>query len=240
MLGFLPTAKDAEAQISYAAPVSNRSVLVLLAALALLVGAVALSGCGGSGDDTGGSTTTDGTGGEAGTGPIDLPPELDGLKELVKAVEARKSPAKVVDSQVENQEEVAKATEAAYSKAFDGATAAYLSYSDSDLLHMPYVIAVRAEAPGMTIGPVVDPSFLGLAKPEREVQTIGEVECQVIWSPPVTEGMKPDPSSELTTNCQRSGSGATVYTGAAGYEGPSGLKSLSSFTDAAWEAVVGE
>jgi hypothetical protein len=211
--------------------VSHRSLLVLLAALA--AGAIALAGCGG-GDDTDGST------GATDTDPITLPSEIGGLKELVKAVEARGSDDKLVEDQVDNQEEVAKATEAAYSKAFDGAAAAYLSYADSDLEHMPYVIAVRAEAPGMTIGPVVDPSFLGLAKAEREVQTVGEVECQVFWSPPVTEGMKPDPSSELTGNCQRTGSGATVYVGASGYEGPSGLKSLSSFTEAAWEAVTGD
>lgn len=219
---------------------SNRSVLVFLAALTLLVGAVALAGCGG-GDDTGGSTTAGGGGGgEVSTEPIDLPPELDGLKELVKAVEARSSDDKIVKSQVENQEQVAKATEAAYSKAFGGAATAYLSYADAKLLHLPYVIAVRADAPGMTIGPVEDPSFIGLAKPEREVRSVGEVECQIVWSPPVTEGTKPDPADELTTNCQRSGSGSTVYTGAAGYEGPSGLKELSSFTDAAWEAVTGE
>ena len=212
--------------------------LVLLTALVLALGGVALGGCGGGGDDTGGSTDDRAA---ASTDPISLPEELDGLKELVKAVEGSKgADPKTVKSQLKNQEEISEATEAAYSKAFDGAAAAYVSYSDSALEHLPYVIAVRAEAPGMAIGPVIDPSFLGLAKPEREVRAVGEVECQIIWSPPVTAGMKPEPSSELTTNCQRSGSGATVYTGAAGYEGPSGLKSLSSFTDAAWEAVVGE
>jgi hypothetical protein len=218
--------------------VSRPTVLGLPAALALVVGAIALAGCGGGGDDTGSSSGP--SGGTTSTEPITLPAEVDGLKELVKAVEARKSPAKVVEDQVESQEETAKATEAAYSEAFDGAAAAYRTYADAQLLHMPYVIAVRAEAPGMTIGPVVDPSFLGLAKPEREVRSVGEVECQIIWSPPVTEGMKPDPSSELTTNCQRSGSGASVFVGASGYEGPGGLKSLSGFTEAAWQAVVGE
>jgi hypothetical protein len=220
--------------------VSNRSVLVLLALPALVVAALALGGCGGGGDSTGSSTDSGSGAGEVSTDPISLPEELDGLKEIVKAVEARGADSKAVADQVENQEHVAKATAAAYSKAFGGASAAYLSYADSGLEHMPYVIAVRAEAPGMTIGPVEDPSFLGLAKPEREVQSVGAVECQVLWSPPVTEGMKPDPSSELTANCQRTGSGATVYTGSAGYEGPSGLKSLASFTDAAWEAVTSE
>jgi hypothetical protein len=218
--------------------VSRRIVLGSLAALLLVVGALALAGCGGGdGGDTGGSGSSGGPSTAVGTDPISLPEEIDGLKELVKAVEARNSPAKLVEDQLKNQEAVAKGTEAAYSRAFDGAAAAYLSYGDAELLHMPYVIAVRAEAPGMTIGPVEDPSLLGLAKPEREVRAVGEVECQIVWSPPVTAGTKPDPSSELTTNCQRTGSGATVFVGASGYEGPSGLKSLSSFTEAAWEAV---
>jgi hypothetical protein len=212
------------------------SPALLLATLALLLGAIALAGCGG-GESTGESTDESGA---ASTDPISLPAELDGLKELVKAVEARGGDAESVKSQVENQEQTSKSTEAAYSEAFDGAAAAYLTYSDASLEHLPYVIAVRADAPGMTIGPITDPSYLGLAKPEREVREVGEVECQIIWSPPVTAGMKPDPSSELTTNCQRTGSGTTVYTGAAGYEGPSGLKALSSFTDAAWKAVDGD
>jgi hypothetical protein len=218
--------------------VSNRSVLVLLAALALAVGALALGGCGGGGDST--ASTGSGGDGEISTDPISLPPELGGLKELVKAVEAKNPDGKVAADQAKNQEAVAKATAAAYSKAFGGAAAAYGAYADPALEHMPYVIAVRAEAPGMTIGPVYDPSYLGLAKPEREVRSVGKVECQVLWSPPVTEGTTPDPSSELTANCERRGSGATVYTGSAGYSGPSGLKSLASFTEAAWEAVTGD
>jgi hypothetical protein len=219
--------------------VSRRNLLGLLTVLALIVGTVALAGCGGGGDDTGGTTGTTG-GGTSSTEPISLPAEIDGYSELVKAVEARQSPDKVVEDQIANQEATGKATEAAYSKAFDGAATAYRTYADSELLQLPYVIAVRAEAPGMTIGPVVDPASVGLAKPEREVRAVGDVECQIIWSPPVTEGTKPDPSSELTTNCQRSGSGATVFIGSAGFEGPGGLKDMVSFTEAAWDAVTGE
>jgi hypothetical protein len=213
------------------------SILVLLAVVAL--GVVALAGCGGggsSGDDNGGTT---GSGGEISTAPISLPDEIGGYRELVKAIEAKGSPSKVVESQSANQEKTAEATTAAYSKAFGGAAATYRGYADSELLKLPYAIAVRAEAPGLVIGPVEDPGYLGLANNEREVQSVGEVECQIAWSPPASKGTKPDPTSEVTTNCQRVGSGVSVFVGSAGFEGPSGLKSMAEFTEAAWQSVVG-
>ena len=215
---------------------SSRITRATIALALLAIGLGVLAGCGG-----GGSSTGDGGGsGEVSTGAIELPDEIGGMKSLVAEVEAQNPSAKTVESQTENQEHIASETAAAYSKAFDGAATAYRAYADPKLLKMPYVIAVRAEAPGMTIGPVEDPKYLGLAKPEREVQSVGEVECQIVWSPPVTEGNQPDPESELTTNCQRSGSGASVFVGSAGYTGPNGLKSLAGFTEAAWEAVAEE
>jgi hypothetical protein len=205
----------------------------ILALPIVLLLSLAIAGCGGGGGDSSGGS------GEVGTDPIALPAKIDGLAELVTVIESKGS-SKGAKDQIENQEALSKETSAAYSTAFDGAAAAYRAYADSELLKMPYVIAVRAEAPGMTIGPVVDPEYLGLAKPEREVQAVGEVECQIVWSPPVPEGQTPEPSSELTTNCQRSGSGASVFVGSAGYEGPSGLREMAGFTEAAWKAVVGE
>jgi hypothetical protein len=194
----------------------------------ILVGALALVGCGGGGS----------SGGDADSSAIELPAEIEGFKELIAQIEAQGQPGKTVADQKRNQETMAQSTAAAYSKAYDGAGAAYRAYADKKLEKLPYVIAVRAEAPGMAIGPVVDPKFLGLAKPEREVTSVGEVECQIVWSPPVIEGDTPEPSSELTTNCQRVGEGATVFVGSAGYEGPSGLKELAAFTEAAWKSVT--
>jgi hypothetical protein len=207
---------------------------LLCAALALAV--VALAGCGGGGSGDGGSTGSGG--GEVSNAAIELPAEIDGYAEMVKAIEAKKSPAPLVKSQTKNQAETAELTAAAYTKAYDGASAAYRQYADPELLKMPYVIAVRAEAPGMVIGPVYDPKFLGLENAEREVVAVGEVECQVNWSPPTPTGTKPDPSSELTSNCQKVGSGVSVFVGSVGYEGPGGLKELASFTEAAWKAIA--
>ena len=203
--------------------------------VAVLVGMLAVAGCGGGGEGTGGGSA--GSSGETSAAPISLPAEIDGFAELVKVIESKDSPPKLEAEQKANQEEVGKATEAAYSKAFDGAAVAYRSYADPKLLKMPYVIAVRAEAPGMTIGPVVSADFLGLAKAQQEVQQVGEVECEIIWSPPPLKGEKIDPAAEITTRCQRTGSGVSVFVGSSGFEGTGGLESMSSFTEAAWEAA---
>jgi hypothetical protein len=204
--------------------VHSRSVLLVL----LLIAALALVGCGGGGS----------SGGDADTTAIELPVQIEGFKDLVTQIKAKGQSGKTLADQEKNQATMAKETAAAYSKAYGGAAAAYRAYADRELEKLPYVIAVRAEAPGMTVGPVVDPKFLGLAKPEREVTTVGEVECQVYWSPSVTEGTTPDPESELVSNCQRVGEGATVFVGAAAFTGPSGLKAIASFTEAAWKSVT--
>jgi hypothetical protein len=207
--------------------------ILLLAALAV----VAVAGCGGGGSSTDAGGTGS-SGGEVSTAAIELPAEIDGYAEMVKQIEAKKPSAKTLEEQTKSQEETAEMTAAAYTKAFGGAAAAYRQYAESELLKMPYVIAVRAEAPGMVIGPVYDPKFLGLENAEREVVAVGPVECQIAWSPPSPTGTKPDPSSELTTNCQRVGSGVSVFVGSAGYEGPGGLKAMASFTEAAWKSIA--
>jgi hypothetical protein len=207
--------------------ISSRAKIALLALL--LLGAFAVAGCGGGSSSGSGS---------ADTTAIELPAEIDGYKELLAQVKAKGQSGKSLKDQETNQATMAKETAAAYSKAYGGAAAAYGAYADQEIEKLPYVIAVRAEAPGMTTGPVVDPKFLGLAKPEHEVTSVGEVECEVLWTPPVIEGAKPDPSAELTTNCQRVGEGASVFVGSAGYEGPTGLKEIAGLTEAAWKSVT--
>jgi outer membrane murein-binding lipoprotein Lpp len=211
-------------------------MLGALLCAALAVAVVALAGCGGGGSSSDGGST--GGSGEVSTAAIELPAEIDGYGEMVKQIEAKKPSAKTLSEQTKSQEETAEMTAAAYTKAYGGAAAAYRQYAEAELLKMPYVIAVRAEAPGMVVGPVYDPKFLGLENAEREVKAVGEVECQVNWSPPTPTGTKPDPNSELTSNCQRVGSGVSVFVGSAGYEGPGGLKEMASFTEAAWKAIA--
>jgi hypothetical protein len=101
------------------------------------------------------------------------------------------------------------------------------------------VIAVRAEAPGLTLGPVVDPAYLKLATPDREVKTFGDVQCEVIWNPPALQGQTPDPKNELTANCQRAGSGVTVLVGGSSFDGAQNQQLMVALTNAAWSAASG-
>jgi hypothetical protein len=104
---------------------------------------------------------------------------------------------------------------------------------------MPYVIAVRTEAPGLTIGPVQDAAYLQLAVPEHEVKAFGPVECQIIQTSPTFLGKTPDPADATAVNCQRSGSGVTVFTGGSSFSGPAQVQALVDLTNAAWSAVSG-
>ncbi len=196
--------------------------------------AAMLLGCGGSKSS---STTTGQT--RADPRPITLPASVAGFRDLVDALSSRRYSARLVRQERVNQGKIGSATEAAYRQAFNGAGAAYRAYSDSGLQKRPYVIAVRASAPGVTIGPVLDPSYLGLAKPPRQVMTVGQVSCQISWTPLILAGHAPDPSSEQVIGCQRSGPGLTVFVGGNGFTGPADLQAMVNLTNSAWSAIGG-
>jgi hypothetical protein len=206
--------------------------LVVAVAIGLGVGIGALL----FGSDDNGSGST---GNAAGTKPISLPSTLGGFRDAIDVSAGKAGGAAQVTKQRAHQSKVRSTTEAAYTKAFGGAPAAYRAYADSDLNHLPYVIAVRAEAPGLTLGPVTDAQYLGLAAPDREVKTVGEVSCQILWSPTQIAGKPVDPSAMNVLNCQRSGSGVTVFTGGGSFSGPADLQSLVDLTNAAWSAASG-
>ena len=145
--------------------------------------------------------------------------------------------ASIITRRRQNEATVGAATRTAYSHAYGGAAAAYRDYADSGLAKLPYVIAVRATAPGLTIGPVLDPKFLELATAPRDTKTVGPVQCQIEWSPPTIAGHAPDPSSELVVGCQRSGSNVTVFAAGGGFTGPSGLEAMVGLANSAWSAV---
>ncbi len=190
------------------------------------IGAIAFGG------GSSGTTTT-----TVSTKPIQLPASLGGLND-VSAVVASKRRGSVAKQTRANEAKVRAMTAAAYSHAFGGAAATYRRYSDSGLTRQVYVIAVRSGAPGLTIGPVVDPAYLGLATPEREVKTIGSVSCEIDWTP-VVAGNKPQPSDEHVAVCERSGSTVTVFVGGSGFSGPTGLQSLAGLASQAWSVAGG-
>jgi hypothetical protein len=185
-----------------------------------------------------GSSSNSTGSGSSGTNAISLPSSLGGFRDIVDVLATKGTHANAA-AQRRNQANVAAATVAAYRHAFGGAAAAFRAYADNALGRFPAVIMVRAPSPGLTVGPVVDARFLGLARPEHQVIAVGPVSCQVDWSPPVTAGHSPSPSSEQVVGCQRSGPHLSVFVGGGGFVGPSDLQSMANLVDAAWASVGG-
>lgn len=205
------------------------AVAAVVVGLAVGLGIGALAFGGGSS----GSTTT-----TISTKPIQLPASLGTFKDLSGVIASRQPGSTLARRTSANQAKVAALTAAAYHRAFGGAAAAYRAYADSGITHQVYAIAVRSPAPGVTIGPVVDPAYLGLAVPEREVKAVGPVSCEIDWTP-VVAGNKPQPSDEHVGVCERSTSGVTVFVGGGGFSGPAGLQSLAGLANQAWSAASG-
>ena len=88
--------------------------------------------------------------------PIELPERLGQFGDIVEATDA-KGEGRGAENQRKHQARIKERTAAAYSKAYDGAAATYRQYADESLERLPWVIAVRAPAPGLTIGPVERP-----------------------------------------------------------------------------------
>src|SRR5262249_55885340 len=145
------------------------------AAVAVVVGLAVGVGIGALafGSSSSSSSTPTTASGQISTKPISLPATLAGYKDIADVVASKASSQSAVQRQRTEQAKVKAQTEAAYRGAFGGAAAAYREYADAALEKLPYVIAVHGSAPGLTIGPVQDASFLGLATPEREVKAIG-------------------------------------------------------------------
>jgi hypothetical protein len=215
--------------------------LALSAAVVLAVGlglgALLFGSSGGSSSSTTTTSTATSASASADTQQISLPASLSGLRDAADVAADKGAKSSIVAGRRHNEAVVAAATAAAYSHAFGGAAAAYRAYSDSALLKLPYVIAVRAAAPGLTIGPVVDAKYLGLATAPREVTAVGAVQCQIEWAPITVAGQTPPPSSELVVGCQRSGPRLTVFVGGAGFTGPGGLSAMVGLANAAYAAA---
>jgi len=219
------------AQLPTGSPRLGPLAICLVAGLAigLGTGAAVFS----SGDDKGSGST------KADTHAIELPATLAGFRDIEEVTATRTKQPKSLQQQRDHQQQLRTDTVAAYRKAFGGAAAAYRGYSNDSLDKMPYVIAVRAEAPGLTIGPVVDPAYFELATPDREVKAFGDVQCEIFWSPPALKGETPNPDDAITQNCRRSGSGTTVFVGGGGFDGAANQQLMVALTNAAWTTVSG-
>ncbi len=213
---------------------SGRGRSVWAAVAAVVVGLAVGFGIGAiafGGGSSGATTTT------ISTKPIQLPASLGGLRDLSAVIATKQPGSSVARRAGANEAKVTGLTTDAYRRAYGGAAASFRLYADSAITKQVYVIAVRAPAPGLTVGPVLDPGYLGLATAPREVKTVGSVSCEIDWNP-VVAGNKPQPSDEHIGVCERTGSGVTVFVGGSGYEGPTGLQTLAGLANQAWSAAA--
>jgi hypothetical protein len=208
--------------------------LLLALAVGLGLGAL-LFGSGGSGSGTGGSA------GAADARAIKLPESLGQFKDRIDVLAAHGKPS-ATSAQRANEAKLHSGTVAAYSKAFGGAAVDYRAYADSSFNHLFYVIAVRAHAPGLTVGPTEDlaayRSFFRIAYPLEQVVQVGSVSCHVSWQT-VPVGQTPAPDDEHSVGCQRTAGGVTVFVGGSGFTGPSGLQAMAALTNSALRSVTG-
>jgi hypothetical protein len=168
--------------------------------------------------------------------PIVLPSTLDGFQDQLDAL----SKLNGGNPPSGTKDLLAKETPLtvdAYEQAYGGAAAAFRSYANADLTHIFSVIAVRAQSPGLTDGPVSDPSTLGLAVSQRAVVHEGEVSCIVVQNAVVATGQPVDPANSLYVGCERTGPGLTVIVTNGGFTGDDGLRAITRLTNAAFDAV---
>lgn len=173
----------------------------------------------------------------ADTRPLPMPDTLPGLTTQLVAAEARGMKPDARQNLTDRLANAQRLTTAAYQAAYGGAAAGYQAYSDADLESLVSVIAVRADSPGMTIGPVYAAADLGMAVPTTEVVQVGDVDCLIRRTTRVAAGQQEDPDDALTTNCQQTGSGLTVLVQGTQFAGDGGRQRLAAITAAAWRAL---
>ena len=94
------------------------------------------------------------------------------------------------------------------SAAYGGAAVVVQRYSDADLANFVTVEAVRAQSPAPYM-PYENAQDLGLAKPEQEIVTFGDVRC-LVADLPTAAGQQPQADSVTTETCERTSTHLTV------------------------------
>jgi hypothetical protein len=169
--------------------------------------------------------------------PIVLPSELDGFQDALDAM-SKLNGGDPPTGEKDLLGKEAPLTVDAYEQAYGGAAAAFHAYANADLTHIFSVIAVRAQSPGLTDGPVSDPSSLGLAVSQRAVIHEGDVACTVVQNTVVAAGEPVDPANSLYARCERTGPGLTVIISNGDFTGDEGRRAIIKLTNAAFEAAA--
>lgn len=125
-----------------------------------------------------------------------------------------------------------------YSTAYHGAGVGVRTFADADLMLLPTVIAVRAPAGGLTVGPDPDPADLGMGAPRQQVVMDGNVQCLIVNIEMVTKGKQIEPDKQITSICRLSDATMTVDVVGNG-PGVKGRQQMIELTKAAFAAVTG-
>lgn len=127
-------------------------------------------------------------------------------------------------------------TAASLSRAYGGVPAAAQLYSDKGLENMFLLLAVRAPSPRL-FTPYQDPGYLGLARPQNEVRTIGDVDC-LVFNDPTPRGKTPPADSVHVVECRRSGRQLTVSIVHVTGDLASAPATAAQLVDAGWNALT--
>lgn len=169
--------------------------------------------------------------------PIVLPSQLNGFQDELDVL-SKLGGGNPPTGEKDLLAKEAPLTVDAYEQAYGGAAAAFHAYANADLTHIVSVIAVRAQSPGLTDGPVSDPSTLGLAVSPRAVVHDGDVSCVAVQNPVALAGDPVDPANSLYVRCERTGPGLTVIVTNGDFTGDDGRRAMTELTNAAFDAAA--
>ncbi len=201
-------------------------IVVLVAAVLLLTHVMSF-----------GRTTTAAPAGPDAT-PVSLPVTVGAYRDIDDVIAGKNQSAVGKSAQAQDHADTARLTVAAYQQAFPGAGIGVRQYADADLEHMAGVIAVRAQAPGLTLGLVTDPAEQGLVANYQEVRSHGDAQCLVI-NQPIAKGQPADDSKMTVARCQKASKSLTVWVSGSGFTGPQGMTDMVDLVDHAYSAVAG-
>lgn len=193
----------------------------VIGAILLVTGAASFGGGGVNGD------------------PVEMPESLGGYSTQHLASEQAAGEGGVPEGFVERMDNSIRLTGEHYANAHDGAGVGVQGYADDDLAFLPVVVAIRDDAPGLTVGVVSDPADLGLAVPQREVIEVDGVECVIFRTLNTVEGAEEDPEDRTTPVCQRSEDGFTVMVHGPTARGQDGQDRMVDLTNAAFDELSG-
>lgn len=159
---------------------------------------------------------------------ISAPDTIAGYSQEVKNPKVHESTVKLLTS-------TATVSAKNLSDAYGGAGAVFRQYSDEGLQNMFSLEAVRAQSP-KPFYPYVDPAQLGLAKPEQDVETLGEVVCLVNHQP-VVAGQQEQPDQVHVETCERTAAHLTVRLRFQGGDSWHSLADAAALTDKAWSQL---